>query len=130
MFLNRRYHEFSSKSPTSYFKSFVKIFKFLRILHFDLTSDFLLMWHNNETQLYQVKIVSIISFLWIQYSAFRLIHQISFHTKLNLFLVSHLRLSQQKDDPAEGQLNHFIVITLNQQQPCGLIQQIRPYKKI
>ena len=35
---------------------------------------------------------------------------------LLLLLVSHLRLNQRIDDTAEGWLNHFIVITLLQQQ--------------
>ena len=41
---------------------------------------------------------------------------------LNLFLLllgSHLMLGQWKDDPVEGWLHHFIILTLYQQQPCG-----------
>ena len=39
-------------------------------------------------------------------------------------LVSHLRLSQWKDDIVVGWLIHFIVITLYQQQPNGSTRQI------
>ena len=49
-----------------------------------------------------------------------------FYTSTNTFLgrsffllVSHLRLSQRKNDPVVGWLNRFVVITLYQQQPFG-----------
>ena len=47
---------------------------------------------------------------------------IDFIWKLIFLLVSHLRLGQNMNDPAEGWLNHFIVITLYQKQPSVSIQ--------
>ena len=46
---------------------------------------------------------------------------------LAFLLVSHLRLSQLRDDPVLGWMNHFIVITLYQQQPNGTMYNVTTF---